>query len=87
MQQHNIQTKKKMKQENFFFIELQNEAIKGKCRQAQNQKNKIKFWLKAQIAKNQAKMLKGNQESTDSNTCLKTIKQFFFFCLFYQNIN
>jgi hypothetical protein len=38
----------------FFFFELQNEAIKGKCRQAQNQENKIKFWLKAQIAKNQS---------------------------------
>jgi hypothetical protein len=28
---------------------------KGKCRQAQNQENKLKFWLKAQIAKNQSK--------------------------------
>jgi hypothetical protein len=32
-----------------------NEATKGKCRQAQNQENKIKFWLKAQITKNQTK--------------------------------
>jgi hypothetical protein len=31
-----------------------NEATKGKCRQAQNQKKK-KIWLKAQIAKNQSK--------------------------------
>jgi hypothetical protein len=31
------------------------EETKGKCRQAQNQENKIKFWLKAQIAKNQSK--------------------------------
>jgi hypothetical protein len=34
---------------------VQNEATKGKCRQAQNQENKIKFWLKAQIAKKQSK--------------------------------
>jgi hypothetical protein len=39
----------------FFFISVLNEATKGKCRQAQNQENKIKFWLKAQIAKNQSK--------------------------------
>jgi hypothetical protein len=36
----------------FFFISVLNEATKGKFRQAQNQENKIKFWLKAQIAKN-----------------------------------
>jgi hypothetical protein len=39
----------------FFFIYVLNEATKGKCRQAQNQEEKIKFWLKAQIAKNQRK--------------------------------
>jgi hypothetical protein len=32
-----------------------NEATKGKCRQAQNQENKTKLWLKAQIEKNQSK--------------------------------
>jgi hypothetical protein len=32
-----------------------NEATKGKCRQAQNQEDRIKFWLKAQIAKKQSK--------------------------------
>jgi hypothetical protein len=42
-------------------------------------KTKIKFWLKAQITKNQSKDAKKNQESTDSNTCLKTTKQFFSF--------
>jgi hypothetical protein len=53
MQQHNLQTKKQMKTERiFFFISVLNEATKGKCRQAQNQENKIKLWLKAQIAKN-----------------------------------
>jgi hypothetical protein len=36
----------------FFFFSVLNEARKGKCRQAQNQENKIKFWLKAQITKN-----------------------------------
>ena len=55
MQQHNLQTKKQMKKENFYFILVLNEATKGKCRQAQNQENKIKLWLKAQIAKNQRK--------------------------------
>jgi hypothetical protein len=56
MQQHNLQTKKKMKKENFFFfILVLDEATKEKCRQEQNQENKIKFWLKTQIAKNQSK--------------------------------
>jgi hypothetical protein len=63
-----------------------NEATKGKCRQAQNQENKIKFWLKARIAKNQSKRrTNGNQESTNSYACLKTMKQnLYFFYLFYQ---
>jgi hypothetical protein len=39
----------------YFFILVLNEATKGKCRQAQNQENKIKLCLKAQIAKNQSK--------------------------------
>jgi hypothetical protein len=32
-----------------------NEATKEKCQQAQNQENKIKLWINAQLAKNQSK--------------------------------
>jgi hypothetical protein len=62
-----------------------NEATKGKCRQAQNQENKIKFWLKAQIAKNQSK---DTQWKSRKHRFLRLSKnhktQFFFFYLFYQ---
>jgi hypothetical protein len=52
-----------------------NEATKGKCQQAQNQENKTKLWLKAQIAKNQSKDTQWQSKSTNSSACLKTIKQ------------
>jgi hypothetical protein len=91
MQQQNLQTKKKMKQEkkNYFFISLQNNATRKNVDKNKMKRMKRKLWLKAQITKeSEHKMRKSNQDSTDSNTCLKTIKQIFFlFCLFYQNIN
>jgi hypothetical protein len=89
MQQHNLQIKKKMKQGFFYFILLQNNATRKNDDKNKTKRMKRKLWLKAQIAKeSEHKMQKSNQESTDSNTCLKTIKQIFFlFCLFYQNIN
>jgi hypothetical protein len=52
-----------------------NEATKGKCRQAQNQENKKKIWLKAQITKNKSKDTQWQSKSTNSSACLKTIKQ------------
>jgi hypothetical protein len=73
----------------FFFISLQNNATRKNVDKNKTKRMKRKLWLKAQIAKeSEHKMRKSNQDSTDSNTCLKTIKQIFFlFCLFYQNIN
>ena len=84
MQQHNLQTKKKMKQEIFFFISVLNEATKGKCRQAQNQKNEIKFWLKAQIAKNQSKYA---QWKSRNHRLLRLSKNHKTKFLFYFSIN
>jgi uncharacterized protein (UPF0262 family) len=73
----------------FFFILLQNNATRKNDDKNKTKRMKRKLWLKAQIAKRiRAQNAKSNQESTNSNTCLKTIKQIFFlFCLFYQNIN
>jgi hypothetical protein len=73
----------------FFFISLQNNATRKNVDKNKTKRMKRKRWLKAQIAKeSEHKMWKSNQDSTDSNTFLKTIKQIFFlFCLFYQNIN
>ena len=72
-----------------FFILLQNNATRKNVDKNKTKRMKRKLWLKAQIAKElEHKMQKNNQESTNSNTCLKIIKQIFFlFCLFYQNIN
>jgi hypothetical protein len=77
MQQHNLQIKKKMKQEIFyFFILLQNNATRKNVDKKKTKRMKRKLWLKAQIANRirAQKMQKSNQNNTDSNTCLKTIK-------------
>ena len=89
MQQHNPQTKKKMKQEIVFYFVVKYHN-KEKWWQEQNQENKKKLWLKAQVTNRirAQKMQQRNHNNTNSNTCLKTINQIFFlFCLFYQNIN
>jgi hypothetical protein len=63
-----------------------NEATKGKCRQAQNQENKIKFWLKAQIAKNQSKDAQWQSRKHRLLRLSKNhkTKSFFFLFLFNQ---
>jgi hypothetical protein len=70
---------------NFYLFKCLNEATKGKCRQAQNQENKIKFYLKAQIAKNQSK---DAQRQSRKHQLLRLSKNHntksLFFYLFYQ---
>jgi hypothetical protein len=53
MQQHNLQTKKKMKKRDFFlfFILLQNNATRKNFDKNKTKRTKKKLWLKAQIAK------------------------------------
>jgi hypothetical protein len=52
MQQHNLQIKKKMKQEIlFYFILLQNDATRKNADKHKTERMKIKLWPKAQIAK------------------------------------
>ena len=83
MQQHNLQTKKKMKKRNFYFILLQNNATRKNDDKNKTKRMKRRLWLKVQIAKeSEHKMQKSNLESTNSNTCLKTIKQIFFSFVF-----
>jgi hypothetical protein len=77
--------KEENEKENFFFFLVLNEATKGKCRQAQNQENKTKLWLKAQITKNQSidaqwKSRKHRLLRLSKNHKIKS----FSFYLFYQ---
>jgi hypothetical protein len=52
MQQHNLQTKKRMKKRDFFiFILLQNNATRKNVDKNKTKRMKRKLWLKAQIAK------------------------------------
>jgi hypothetical protein len=62
-----------------------NEATKGKCRQAQNQENKIKLWLKAQIAKNQSKDAQWKSRKHRLLRLSKNHKTKFFFLIFSIN--
>ena len=62
-----------------------NEATKGKCRQAQNQENKTKFWLKAQIAKNQSKDTQWQSRKHKLLRLSKNHKTQFFFFIFSIN--
>ena len=55
MQQHNLQTKKKMKQEIFFLFNCKMMQQRENADKHKTKKIEIKFWLKAQIAKNQRK--------------------------------
>jgi hypothetical protein len=51
MQQHNLQIKKKMKQEFFYFILLQNNATRKNDDKNKTKRMKRKLWLKAYISK------------------------------------
>jgi hypothetical protein len=50
MQQHNPLIKKKMTQEIFYFILLQNNATRKNVDKIKTKRTKRKLWLKAQIA-------------------------------------
>jgi hypothetical protein len=55
---------------------LRNNATRKNDDKIKTKRMKRKLWLKAQIAYRirAQKMLKSNQDHTDSNTCLKTMK-------------
>jgi hypothetical protein len=59
-----------------------NEATREKCQQAQNQENKIKFWLKAQIAKKQSKDTQWQSRKHRFLRLSKNHKTKFFFFIF-----
>jgi hypothetical protein len=59
----------------FFFFLLQNNATRKNDDKIKTKRMKRKLWLKAQIANRiRAPKSKSNQDNTDSNTCLKTMK-------------
>jgi hypothetical protein len=62
-----------------------NEATKGKFQQAQNQENKIKFWLKAQIAENQSKDAQWKSRKHRLLHLSKNHKKKFFFFFLINN--
>jgi hypothetical protein len=62
-----------------------NEATKGKCRQAQNQENKTKLWIKSQIAKNQSKDTQWQSRKQRFLRLSKNHKTKFFFLIFSIN--
>ena len=62
MQQHNLQTKKKMKKRDFYFILLQNNATRKNVDKNKTKRMKRKLWLKAQIA-NRIRALNAKKQS------------------------
>jgi hypothetical protein len=63
------------KKRKFFFYLLHNNATRKNDDKIKTKRNERKLWLKAQIANRiRARDASSNQENTNSNTCLKTMK-------------